>query len=363
MNVTIFMKIYFEKVKYFILYGLLSTTFWCIMMIRVYYSSSDVYYEEKTPDLEISGVPIGLKNGYMLYDDLAPEIINNIVNSEVDIYGLVVRNIYTFSDSFYQVSYKIYGAGDDYLSQLEGYLDRGRLPETGKREAVIGSSAAKYFNVKVGGVIDIPVSLSKDNSNIIGEYIISGILVSDAEFFSNNIFISKDTYKILENDVQDNIIYIYTDNNKIYDSLIMQFKKMMNEGITIGIVSHLEDKSSLTKAALNSLLQTLLFSFVFIGALFLSMFKHIGKKIGLMKALGIPEFYLIKVVGIGLGIHNLVGLLTSFLSTSLIILVGDVPMMAELMLYNILTYLIIFLVTFGIVFIKFKLISPKDSMI
>lgn len=371
MNNRVFLKVFFEKSRYLILYSLSIVTFWYVLLFDVADAMYSDYYEKKMPDIEITGEPSGLDNTFLQYHDLNAPLKTGLTEAGVEgvkVYGLTVRNLYTFSDAYYQVAYRIYGADDEFLGELSQYLKRGRLPEAGKTEALIGSNAAKFFNVTAGDVLDLPITLEEQDGSASRRYIVSGIIKENAGFFSDGIYISKNTFENLEHAVDDNTLYVYTKTDKAYGkvlNLLERFETGKDAGGSggIGEISrYYENKTSLSRTVLTALLKSIPFSAAVLTVLFISLMKYVGRKIGLMKALGVSDRYLTRLLGKGLSVYNLIGLSISFVSLGLMSLTMGIPLSAPVVLYSIFSFAITFAVTAVILFFLCKQISPRLAM-
>lgn len=360
MNYKIFIKVFFEKSKYLIMYSLSIITFWYALFINIASDTYNAYYQKSMPDIEVYGDTANIENSYMLYKGLDSSIKNELMQEGAVSYGLTVRNLYTFSDAYYHVSYRIYGAENEFLNKLSSYLKKGRLPEAEKTEAVIGSNVAKFFDLKIGDVLDVPITLEEDADAAHHEYVVCGIITADASFFCDGIYISKDTYENLEHKVADNMLYIYTKTKKSCQSVIRQLEEDMN-GFG-AVIHHYEYKISLHETIQKALIKTIPLSTIVLTILFVSLMKYTGRKIGLMKALGISDRYIMKLLIKGFGVYNLIGMLLSYLSLGFIRLSLGVSLPASVILYSVYSFAIIFIVTIIILFILCKKISPKLAM-
>lgn len=360
MNYKIFIKVFFEKTKYLILYSLCIITFWYAMFINVVDDTYLVHYEKNMPDIEIYGETTDSINSFLLYKDLEPSIQNKLTEEGISSYSLTVRNLYSFSDAYYQVSYRIYGAEESFIQELSDYLRRGKLPEPGKAEAVIGSNVAKLLDLEVGDVIPVPVTLEEQIEDASLEYVVSGITKTDASFYCDGIYISRDTYEMLEHKVGTNTIYVYA-TKSVCQNLIAQLEGKEVKGIG-GLTPYFKSKVSLDRTIRIALIRTIPFSAVVLVILFLSLMKYTGRKIGLMKALGISDRHIMRLLMKGFGIYNLVGLLLSYVSLGFIRLTLGVSLPLSVILYSVGSFAIIFLVTIVILFVFCKNISPRLAM-
>lgn len=358
MNSKVFIKIFFESPKYFLIYALMITTFWYVLFIGVADSMFAAHYEKETPDIEITGKVQSIDS--LLYEDLDPSLGEVISNQDTKIYGLTARNLYTFSDAFYQVSYRIYGADYAFIENLEKYLKKGKLPEAGKREILIGSNLAKYLNAPAGGTIKIPFVTGR-NSYTEYEYVVAGVLHGDLDFYSDGIYIPDTSLPQTGEEWTHNVLYIFTRNNNAYNKVMKQLDGLGKASFG-EVLFHRTEKASLYGTMIKALAGTIPFSTVFLAALFLSLMKDTGRKIGLMKALGLSDRVILILLVKGFGVFNICGIMNSFIAMGFIRLTSEIPLPVWVYLYTICSYGIILLVTFMLLFIMCKTISPAKAM-
>lgn len=360
MNYKVFVKVFFEKWKYMIMYSLSITTFWFLMFSNVASVAFEAHYEKKIPDIEVNGKGAYTDDSFMLYNDLGNSVQNELVTNGVTTYGFTVRNLFTFSDAYYQVSYRIYGAENAFLKELSGYLKKGELPKDGMTEAVIGGNAAKTFGLEVGDVLDMPITLEAEPGEENLQYVVSGILKADAAFFSDGIYISKETYEDFVHPVADNMLYVYTKSNSAYQNSILKLEEGGNRAGTV--VCYYEDKVSLHEAIIDALIKTVPLSVVVLSAVFVSLMKYTGRKIGLMKALGIADRDIMKLLMKGFGVYNLTVMLLSYISLIFVRIGLGIPLPISMLLYSVYSFAIIFAVTVLILLVLCKRISPRLAM-
>lgn len=361
MNSKIFIKVFFEKSKYMIMYSLSIVTFWYVMFFQIPSDTYVAHYQKKIPDIELCGQTADFDHSFMLYKEIDASIQDKLTDEGIKFYGLTARNLYTFSDAYYQVSYRVYGAEEEFLHELSDYLRRGKLPEPGKTEAVIGSNVAEFYDVMVGDVLKLPITLEETADTAKEEYVVSGILMADASFFSDNIYISSQTVEALGYTPEKNTFYIYGGTKKACQRILSELHPEQEESVGTAL-RYYETKISLLKTIGASLFKTLLLSGVVLSVLFVSLMKDTARKIGLMKALGISDRDIIKLFIKGFGVYNLIGMAISYFSLGLIRLAIGIPFPASVMLYTLNSYIIIFLVTIIILFVLCKKISPKLAM-
>lgn len=362
MNYKVFVQVFFEKSKYFIMYSLAIITFWYALFVNVSSVATKDYYEKKVPDIEVHGVDAGTDNRYMMYRNLDASTQNKYMEKEMKSYGLTVRNLFSFSDAYYSVSYRIYGADNEFINELEDYVNKGRLPAPGKTEAVIGSNVAKYYKLKVGDTLDLPITLEEDAVDAYRKYIVSGIIIGEASYFSDGIYISKDTFESLEHTVSDNVIYMYTKNDTVKQNMLEKLEQRGALDGVGGVLNHAENKVSLQKTIRNSLIITVPFSIIVLSVLFVSLMKYMGKKIALMKAIGISDGHIMKMLMKGFAVCNVTGMLLSFLSLGLVRAALGFSLPVSVILYSVYSFAIIFVDTMVILFIMCKRISPRLVM-
>lgn len=360
MNSKIFIKVFFEKPKYMIMYSLSIVTFWYALFISVNTAAHNAYYEKNMPDIEIYG-PTYPEDTYMLYKELDTSVRQQLVG-DVKSYGMTVRNLYTFTDAYYHVSYRIFAAEDEFLQELKGCLRRGKLPEAGKTEALIGYNAAKFYGLEVGDVLDFPITLSENGDASGQEYTVSGIIKADASFFSDGIYISGDTCESMGEAVAYNTLYLYTESDDLYKSVVSRLEGQEKTERFGGFICHYDDKESLDAAIRKALVSTIPLSAIVLTVIFVSLMKYTGRKIGLMKALGVSDRHIMRLLAKGFGIYNLAGLAMSFLGLGFAMLGQSFPVQSSVILYSVYSFGIIYMVTIVILFVLCIKISPRLAM-
>lgn len=376
----VFVNVIFEKKKFLIFFILISTLVTVFLGVQTMVITNQ-YEQVASPDMEISGTldDDGLFR-YKMYNDingLAEQLRSN-VDKNSDIYGITCRNLLTVNDTFNKVSYSVYGVDDSFLDGiLSKFIIDGKLPQKGKKEVLIGSLAARYFNVKVGDAIQSYVTLDKEpTENDMGKYIVSGILSDNVDYFKGGIFISKDTYENTNDKVDENLVLVYVNSetayNKIDDSL-----NNVADNYKIGSVSSFyQQKTSLQNTLFMNLLSILAVSLIVVFLMFSYLMKGITKKIGLLKSLGMSDFYIVKAFVGGLGIVTVattgLGLVCSYfikiamnqnISKFLGYSVEQYKFNGYVYLSTIVLNLIMYAAVFITISILSRMVSPRDAML
>lgn len=357
-NFKVFMQIFFEKPIYYIMYCLSITTFWYVLFIPVSFAMEEAHYKRNIPDIEINGEKDKIENSFQLFQDLDASMLEKYKKEGVELYSLTARNLFTFKDAYYHVSYRVYGAEDEFINRLSNYLKRGELPKKGEPEAVIGSNVAKFYNLNVGDALKLPITLEKDKENVYDKYIVSGIIAAEYSFFCDGIYISKDTFEQQGHETVENTFYIYTKTNRIYQSICIS-EDEKNMGQFGEIIYHHNNKVSLQGTINKSLLATIPFSAVILIILFISLMKYADRKIGLMKSIGLSDWHIVKLMMKGFSVANITTLILSYFTLGLLRLIYGFPIPISVMLYNACSFGIIYFLSITIMFILCKKVSPR----
>lgn len=378
-------NVFFEKKR--ILFAIIIIT----TILLTYVGIQVAYYSNRgstlaTPDFEVYGKgDIYGSRGYELFGDVSTlsEETKNVLGDDIKVYGMVVRNIETKSKNgfFERISYWVYGVEDSFLEDvIKKQLKEGKMLSSGKDEVVIGAYAANYFKLKVGDKINIPITLGKDmDMKDKGKYIVTGIINENADFFKSGIFMSKNTFDTDKGKTNENAIVGYFKGNKAvekYKNNYNGLSKLFSKHNIGSINENFRNKLDVKRNIVINISFVCLISIVILFLLVSYFMKGIKKKIGLLKALGISDRYILKVIVGGLGIILLLSLILSNIITFLVSLymnksISDfLGFSVEVISINWLVILVettITLVQVITISIAIKLISakisPRDSMI
>lgn len=378
-------NVFFEKKR--ILFAIIIIT----TILLTYVGIQVAYYSNRgstlaTPDFEVYGKgDIYGSRGYELFGDVSTlsEETKKVLGDDIKVYGMVVRNIETKSKNgfFERINYWVYGVEDSFLEDvIKKQLKEGKMLSSGKDEVVIGAYAANYFKLKVGNKINIPITLGKDmDMKDKGKYIVTGIINENADFFKSGIFMSKNTFDTDKGKTNENAIVGYFKGYKAvekYKNNYNGLSKLFSKHNIGSINENFRNKLDVKRNIVINISFICLISIVILFLLVSYFMKGIKKKIGLLKALGISDRYILKVIVGGLGIILLLSLILSNIITFLVSLymnksISDfLGFSVEVISINWLVILVettITLVQVITISIAIKLISakisPRDSMI
>ncbi|OYP40560.1 hypothetical protein CG709_05115, partial [Lachnotalea glycerini] len=141
---------------------------------------------------------------------------------------------------------------------------------------------------------------------------LSGVLSNNLEYFKGAIILSKDTFKNKYQNIDDNIVYVYVDNKEAYERALAAVQEIKMNDSTIGTITmNFYAKQYTIRNAFIGCISIALISVVFILLLIAYLMKGTTVKIGILKALGLPNRTIILTFNGGLFITLL---LSSFLS-------------------------------------------------
>ena len=382
----IFINIFFEKKRILV-------AFVSIFTLLLLYSGVQLIFltqqsaQVAIPDFQING-RVG-DDGvfyYHMYNDMdgLSDDVKKLVGNDMRIYGVTVRNLLTMEDAktFQKIYYMVYGVEDAFFSnEFENCLKSGKLPKPGEKEAVIGSYAARYFKVNVGDKLDVGVTLNKeikDSDSM--QYVVSGILNDNIEYFKGGIFISKETFEKNNNtEVKENLLLSYfKDSNSIktYDRINKDLMDL-NQKYKFGSISvNYEQKYNIKKNIIITIVSVLCISSVILFLLISYLLKGITKKIGLLKALGISDGYITKTFVGGLALIILISTVFAVIGVNVakILLNQSVSSFLgyQVEQFFVSQYIYLLLLSLGLalfimVYLMIKLtssrISPRDAML
>ncbi|MCL6590267.1 MAG: ABC transporter permease [Firmicutes bacterium] len=338
------------------------------------------------PDIEVDGRldPDGMFR-YKFYNDMEglTEKYTTTLGNSAKVFGVTSRCFLTYEDNitFQKLYFLLYGVNDNFFPEVESSIIRGRLPEKGRKEALVGEYAAKYFNTDVGKKLNVHVTLNKDFvEQDKGSYVVSGIINSNLDYFKSAVIISKDTFEELsQTKVKSNIIWVYftgSDSISIYNKHFGDFGKIQATSLAGSIRVNYYYKQDSQKTILMNLLLFLISGLLVFYTLLSYMFKGITKKIGLLKALGISDKHIITSFIGGFGVCSLVSTIiglavtygikfylnsrfSNFLGFNVEQFTIGLFTWASVFIMSILILIVVYI----IVFIRSALISPRDAML
>lgn len=316
MKRKIFVNLFFEKKSYLMLYIIIITLF------TVYIGLQSIFLEKQFqksfyPDIVINGSmdEDGVMR-YKLYRDIDGVVneLDNTVPDNVNYQKLVERNLLFVNDGINQIEYRVLGMNDKDISIFSNYLSKGSsLPSNGKKEVLLGAYAARYYKLNIGDKIQIPLSLDKDNdTESEGEYTVCGILNDNVDYFKGSLIMSKDTWSAQYGEVADNTILFYFKNDEEYKNVMNSIDSLSKENsATMNIMSNYANNRSAKESFYNNVKFIIALSIVAIIVLLFFLIRGMKKKIGLLKALGLPEKNVIKIFCGGLLLITIFALVLS----------------------------------------------------
>ena len=322
----IFINVFFEKKRILISIMTIITALLSYVGIQVAYYSNKASILS-SPDFVVYGQgDIYGSKGYELFNETygLRNDTKEVLGNDIKVYDMVVRNIVTKSCSgfFQKIDYWIYGLDDSFFNDIiKKELKEGRLPDKNKNEAVIGSYAANYFKLKVGDKIKIPITLNKDmNEKDNEKYIVTGIINENADFFKSGIFISKNTFEKENGMVKENAVIGYFKEASSINKYKVSYSKLneLFKKYNIGTISeNFHNKMDIKRNIIFNIFSVFLVITVILSLIILYLMKGIKKKIGLLKALGVSDKYILKVFIGGLAIVLIVSTILSTIITLL----------------------------------------------
>lgn len=299
MKRKIFVNLFFEKKSYLMLYIIIITLF------TVYIGLQSIFLEKQFqqsfyPDVVINGSmdEDGVMR-YKLYRDIDGVVneLDNTVPDNVNYQKLVERNLLFVNDGINQIEYRVLGMNDKDISIFSNYLSQGSsLPSNGKKEVLLGAYAARYYKLNIGDKIQIGLSLDKDNDAASeGEYTVCGILNDNVDYFKGSLIMSKDTWSNQYGEVADNTILFYFKNDEEYKNVMNSIDALSKENSAkMNLMSNYANNRSAKESFYNNVKFIIALSIVAIIVLLFFLIRGMKKKVGLLKALGLPEKNVIK---------------------------------------------------------------------
>lgn len=304
MRRKIFVNIFFEKRNALTIYIAVITLFTMFLGVQTIFLGNQLEKSNR-PDMEIYGAmdEDGVMR-YKLYNDIdtVPEILEKETGSGVRFQSLIVRNVLTASDNFNQVQYWVLGMLDEDIGRFRKNMKAGNIPAAGQKEVLMGSYAARYFGVDVGDRLDLKLTLQKNNMDEPErEYIVSGILSDNLQYYKGSMILSKDTWQKENGQIEDNMLYLYINSDEGYKNISAAIEGLDDNSAGLINIANSYDAANSTKSSIrNSIIVICAISLMVIILLFIFLMKGMGKKIGLLKALGLPEREITRILCGGL---------------------------------------------------------------
>lgn len=353
----LFTILFFDRVSFIFLFLLLvSTPTYLILkqvsVMTVESPSIDV------PDIEITGGIEGEKDSEAVYggiDNLVTQL--EALHHDTEMYRMVMRNLYTFSSPFYQVSFRIYGTEKQFLNRKKKQLAYGTVPSQGRKEILAGYNAATFYKLEVGDVINEEMGFNLREGQ--DEYIVSGILSEDDKYFGDGFFLLKEDFPYSETNTQDNVIMIYTSGKQSYKDISDDIDKLKSEFVNEKYVDNYKKNNRGQRQDVKQHLLILGVSFILLELLYLYISKGMEKKAGIVKALGIPDRLILAICSLG---FLALTILSSVVALVLSLLFLNIKQELLILLIPAIDFPIFLFLFFKVSFL-YKRISPSKSMV
>jgi ABC-type lipoprotein release transport system permease subunit len=292
----IFNKFLFERKSYLYLFSFVLAAFSLYTAIQGIFLSNQVESSIQ-PQIELYGSLDD--DGIMRYKLLnsvgnLASVLTEKLDKGIGVSGAVVRNMLTVNNFAMRVDYWVWGLPDNRIKDLSRYLSRGRIPDEGKSEVLIGGYAAKHFEVGVNDVLDMTLKAENLEGNT-SEYVVSGILNDSVDYYKGALIISKDHWINKNGHVDDNFILLYLQNDGEYKKAAEAIENLDGkemEGVSVN--SRYQQSNWWQGGIIGRHVATLSIDAIVIFMIISYTMKGISKKIGLLKALGLPDKYIAK---------------------------------------------------------------------
>ncbi len=318
----LFINVFFEKKKvllFFFVILMVVFTYVGVKVVLVDNSLSKV----ASPDIVVYGALDNNIMGFKYYNPIggmSDEFKSTDEKDELKVYGMVSRNIQYVQDvqTLREINYTICGVEETFLeNEIKKHVKNGRLPKDGEKEAIIGGSAARFYDVAIGDKLNIPVTLVEDFSGEdILQYTVVGILDDRVDYFTGTTFISKETFETINNaGIPENMMMVYFKGllgQAEYQSIIEKLNDISPKYQMGGMNTNYYIKYNAMRNSIIDIIVFLVSGVFIIFLLVLYLMKGITKKVGLLKALGLLDKYMLKAFAGGLGIVICISMLISF---------------------------------------------------
>lgn len=225
------------------------------------------------------------------------DILEEKLKGDADVQPVTVRNLLTVSHDLDKIEYRVYGMHSDDINGLSKCLKEGKIPSDRKKEVLLGSYASRYYQAGVGDKLNIGITLEKENDNVQeGMYVVSGILSDNADYFKGAIILSKEDWCEQNGEIEDNAVFIYLENEQGYQAAVDAINGLDGRDAgRISVANNYFGNSEARKSFSQSVGVICIVSMIVIVMLFFFLMRGMSKKIGLLKALGLPEKNIITI--------------------------------------------------------------------
>ncbi len=301
MKFRLLKSIFFEKKKSIVIFLAVFAIMSALLVIGTSLISTDLLKQASLPDFIYTGTVYQTEDGsypftnYNSIDGFS-EYIKDTFPDTVKGYGVICRSIYNYYDETTAVGFsgRVYGMPDELIKErFEEYLIEGRLPEKGKREAVVGYYYSKWYEVSIGDPILSTVTLNEHwDEEDKNAYTVVGILdESICNNFIGSILISRETFEALESHNEDNMIlgYFVGDDKEANDKSFLQMNKVAQDFRAPEGTMLANQKEYNVKSIKYKLMVFTVVGLVLMYLIISYFLKGTTTKIGLLKALGLSN--------------------------------------------------------------------------
>ena len=387
MRLKLILNVLFEKKKILVLFFIVSMVLIAYASIQTILSGMEKDNVASTPDFVFNGTIYNSEDGsypFKWYNDIGDfgDEADKISGADADCYKVVYRSLYNFYDEISSVGFygAVYGVPNACITEhIEPYIEEGGLPESGKKEAVIGYYFAKRFDIGIGDTIPQAITLSETwNDDDIDNYTVSGILAENiTEYFNGSVIISREDFEAENGKAKDNMILGYYKNAVNYKDIFLSLNSndtRMSYNVPEGKLNYTQKEYSNKKLAIN-LGSVMIISAALLTALLSYLMKGITPKIGLLKAIGISSKKIISTfligifsifavsAGVGLGISAMLSYsLNRYVSNFYQFQVHSYQFSKMVLIVDLILFAFIVIYVYAITFFKCKMISPRIAM-
>lgn len=324
----LFVSILFSKKSILVLYIMVIIFLLTFLNFRLI-ESYNTMQQADMPDIVVKGkMDADGELKYKYYNDISDlaDQLKSKLNGDIKIYSIVARSMMTERDPLTNnfIEYTIYGVSNEYLQNvLNKNIQNGSALENGGQQLLMGSYAKNYYDLKIGDKVNQPITLKKDwLQEDIGLYQLSGELSNQMSYFKGGIFLSREDFEEKYGKLNDNMIFIYVnDKNKYNEALdLLQNIKMNDDSIGTINMNYYEKHSIIKNTILNCVSIGIL-SIIIILLLVSYLMKGSSKKIGILKALGMPNKILVSVFNGGMMIVLFLSMFLAFFTTEVLAMI------------------------------------------
>lgn len=358
MRSKLFVTLFFDKARFILLFLLLVSVSGYLLLKQVDSLAAEPETIER-PDVEIMGSQTetypDTSTAYAGIDDFILKL-DELTKPDTKIYSMIARDLYTFANPFYQVSFRIYGVETDFFGQFEGELAYGDLPGTDKKEVLAGGNAALYYGLKVGDILNDKIKA--DIGLGAGDYVVAGILEEKDRYYANGFYVLKDNFQNAGKMPENNMVMIYAPDKQSYKELDDNIDEIKSAYELGAYVDNHNVKNRERNVRIREMLTTFAVSLLILELVYMYISKGMEKKAGIVKALGIPDGRVLAVCGLGFGVLSAAAAVIIYCGAAVMLDIGRERLFRLIPAIG----LAAFFILFTEVAVKYKRIKPGASM-